>query len=153
MSVRSPFWSSILSKSVYVPRQKRWKISPNEPKVNDLKAPGMAQQVRGAKCAKASVRCLLIRNKKINFEKRSLLIHIHGGGFISQSPEFHQVYLNDWLHKMPGIVPSPECNFVTHKYSIRCGSREHRLYSQSRGSLSGSSTGEQAYLISVILIQ
>ena len=28
---------------------------------------------------------------------------IHGGGFISQSPEFHQVYLNDWVQKLEGL--------------------------------------------------
>lgn len=61
----------------------------------------------------APVRCLLLSSKrregqvvnckkKIRQEKRSscLLFHCHGGGFIAQNPESHEIYLRHWANDL-----------------------------------------------------
>ncbi|KAG8186027.1 hypothetical protein JTE90_004447 [Oedothorax gibbosus] len=63
----------------------------------------------------APVRCLLLsrvhrmgqtlKNGKTDAshlkpKSRSLLFHCHGGGFISQNPESHEIYLRHWAHDL-----------------------------------------------------
>ncbi|GFU58081.1 hormone-sensitive lipase [Nephila pilipes] len=61
----------------------------------------------------APVRCLLLsviqrdgqilkKNKKSNLapKSKSLLFHCHGGGFVSQNPESHEIYLRHWAHDL-----------------------------------------------------
>ncbi|XP_002733228.1 hormone-sensitive lipase-like [Saccoglossus kowalevskii] len=39
-------------------------------------------------------------NKKVAALSRSLLIHIHGGGFVAQSSKSHEVYLRSWAKEL-----------------------------------------------------
>ncbi|GIZ04962.1 hormone-sensitive lipase [Caerostris extrusa] len=63
----------------------------------------------------APVRCLLLssvhrkgqvlkngKSKMSNLEpkSRSLLFHCHGGGFVSQNPKSHEIYLRHWAHDL-----------------------------------------------------
>lgn len=32
-----------------------------------------------------------------------LIFHLHGGGFVTGSPESHEVYLRDWANQIPGV--------------------------------------------------
>lgn len=62
----------------------------------------------------APVRCLLLsavqrdggilkKNKKkynVASKSKSLLFHCHGGGFISQNPESHEIYLRHWAYDL-----------------------------------------------------
>ena len=70
--------SKVFSKSVYIPRQTRWKVARFEPKVYDLTEP--CQNVRFGKCSKSSVRCLLLRslqtekNQKDPIKSRKLMM-------------------------------------------------------------------------------
>lgn len=94
------------SKSIYVPRQNRWKIDLFECKVYDQNAVAQQNSSSFMKDRKSSVRCLLMRSTAEHGDSelsKSVLIHIHGGGFISQSPEFHQSYLNDWCKQLKGL--------------------------------------------------
>ncbi|XP_035215683.1 hormone-sensitive lipase-like [Stegodyphus dumicola] len=64
--------------------------------------------------APAPIRCLLLsavhregqvvnkngRKKNSKPRSRSLLFHCHGGGFISQTPESHEIYLRNWAHDL-----------------------------------------------------
>lgn len=86
--------SQILTKSIYAKRQSRWKVAMFEGKVYDQTVP--CQQVRFGRCVKSTVRCLLLRSLQREHPSSNLTLHLHGGGYISQSPEFHQVYLNEW---------------------------------------------------------
>ena len=91
---------STYSKNVFVPRQNRWKVSSFESKVYDRNIE--PHKLAFVKNKKNYVRCLVMRSMEKPTSK-SILIHIHGGGFISQSPEFHRLYLNDWAYKLKGV--------------------------------------------------
>lgn len=85
--------TQVESKSIYVKRQSRWKVAMFEGKVYDRTVP--CQEVPFSRCAKSQVRCLLLRSVQRRHCTSNLIFHLHGGGFVSQSPEF-QVYLNEW---------------------------------------------------------
>lgn len=89
------FWSRyfIQTSNIYCPRQQRWIIDKIEPIIHDL---DKETNISYPKMRNPSVRCVLFRKTK-EVEKNSLLLHIHGGGFISQSPESHDVYLINWV--------------------------------------------------------
>lgn len=89
------FWSRyfIHSSNIYCPRQRRWIIDKIDPLVHDL---DRETCIPYPKMRNTAVRCVLFRKTK-KVENNSLLLHIHGGGFISQSPESHDVYLINWV--------------------------------------------------------
>jgi acetyl esterase/lipase len=39
----------------------------------------------------------------MNGEDKSLVLALHGGGFVGQSPEMHEMYTRHWACQMPGI--------------------------------------------------
>ena len=49
------------------------------------------------------VRCRLLQSDSTITSHESLVFHIHGGGFVSQSPDSHELYLRDWATKLNGI--------------------------------------------------
>lgn len=91
------------SRSVCIIRQNRWKIDQFEPKVHDLSTLTGLNMIT---TQSSTVRCILIRSSKYanQSKRKSVLLHAHGGGFISQSPEFHQSYLNDWAQKLKDVT-------------------------------------------------
>ena len=48
------------------------------------------------------IRCRYFAND-VNEESRNLILHIHGGGACSGSPEFHEVYYQRWSQRLPGV--------------------------------------------------
>lgn len=88
---------NVFTESIYVPRQYRWKIDQDEPKVYDNKVSSNATAGKGKQ-----VRCLLVKSLQRNNNHQSILFYIHGGGFISQTPETHECYLRDWASQLKG---------------------------------------------------
>ena len=53
---------------------------------------------------KSEIKCRLIINKiDPSSNTTTILLHCHGGGFVSQSPNSHEVYLRDWSKQLPDI--------------------------------------------------
>lgn len=51
------------------------------------------------------VSCLYLRNGSFNSSppKDTLIIHLHGGGYVSAKPKSHELYLRKWASKLEGI--------------------------------------------------
>lgn len=117
------FWQSylVLERSdINFPRQKRWIIDPLCSKIHDLKSRKSTDSLEEADDSipdyinesyleklQKKIRCLILRSKnqmKLKDQSsKTILFHIHGGGFISQSPESHLAYMNDWAKKIPDL--------------------------------------------------
>ena len=48
------------------------------------------------------IRCRYFANN-VNEKSTDLILHIHGGGACSGSPEFHEVYYQKWAQRLPGV--------------------------------------------------
>ena len=96
------FYYNVQSREIFIPRQDRWKVSMFEHEtVYDLHNENNVGKT--AKCSRPKVRALFMRSTQARMKDRNVLIHVHGGGFISQSPETHSYYLADWVHNLKGI--------------------------------------------------
>ena len=95
------FSTDVRTKVIFSSRQNRWKIAKFDYEtVYDLSEECDIGQT--AKCAKSTVRSFILRSSKARMKDRDVLIHVHGGGFISQSPETHSYYLADWAQNLKG---------------------------------------------------
>ncbi|KAF7491038.1 Hormone-sensitive lipase [Sarcoptes scabiei] len=98
---------SISSRSIYCSSQQRWIIDPKKPIVHDTtKISHRSVEIDNIIKSKAnkSIRCLLLQTRNRTKDRnKSLIFHVHGGGFISQSPESHSVYLINWVKKLETI--------------------------------------------------
>ncbi len=103
-------------KDVYIPRQNRWKISCEKADVidtnllqieefeNNESMSGSSESERSRKLIDLKIRCRLLQNDCKNRPIDSIVLHIHGGGFVSQSPDSHEVYLREWATKLEGLL-------------------------------------------------
>jgi len=93
------YYYDLETRDVHARRQSRWKVSTFEHQtVYDLKNDRNVGVF--ADCRKTTVRSLMIRSTKARRKDRNVLIHVHGGGFVSQSPETHSYYLSDWAQNL-----------------------------------------------------
>ena len=90
----------IESVDVFIPRQHRWQIATLETKVHDLR------NAFAIPPKKKWIRAIYLTKKNCDKQKladnKTVLLHIHGGGFISQSPETHLPYLREWVGQLEG---------------------------------------------------
>nr|XP_046917871.1 hormone-sensitive lipase-like [Dermatophagoides farinae] len=95
------FWNRFILENIniYAPRQRRWIIDATKPIIHDRRAdPNVPYPIM----KQSSIRGLLFRYRH-NPKNKSLMFHLHGGGFISQSPESHACYLVKWVRKLDDI--------------------------------------------------
>ncbi|XP_074598630.1 hormone-sensitive lipase-like [Brevipalpus obovatus] len=99
-----------------IPRQDRAWIDGNgvlmvdEPDSDSISRPA-------GKSATVRVR-LLQRTVKPESQIDTLLFHVHGAGFIAQSPESHEIYLREWALRLEGmpILSVDYCLSPKHKF-------------------------------------
>ncbi len=103
-------------KDVYIPRQNRWQISSQKADVidtnlsqieeleNNESKSGSSESERKRKLIDLKIRCRLLQHDCKGRTIDSVVLHIHGGGFVSQSPDSHEVYLREWATKLEGLL-------------------------------------------------
>lgn len=119
----------VVSKDIFVPRQIRWIVSSREPRVYDTKNNDfIGTNMR----RKTQIRCKVLHYQGSQLANNSLLFHVHGGGFISQSPESHEMYLKGWIRKMKS-KSHKQSNYqdITNLHCYRRNSGECELQSKS----------------------
>ena len=79
-----------IAKDILVPQQTLWKISSTSATVS--------QQPIIQTTIESHVRCRLLSSSVA--ESLSVVLHLHGGGFVSQSPDSHEIYLRDWAQRL-----------------------------------------------------
>jgi acetyl esterase/lipase len=79
-------------KDVFIERQTVWKINASKGEVIECHNNSERKQIR----------CRLLKSENSNHHN-SVVLYIHGGGFVSQSPDSHEVYLRDWSIQLQGI--------------------------------------------------
>lgn len=129
---------SISSRSIYCSSQQRWIIDPKKPIVHDTtKISHRSVEIDNIIKSKAnkSIRCLLLQTRNRTKDRnKSLIFHVHGGGFISQSPESHSVYLINWVKKLESkcllMYFSNNKSFGLNFFQSDSNSK-HRLQSES----------------------
>lgn len=93
------FYPALEIKDLMVNRQNRWRISKTEAKVHDTYSTVPRETLWKNK--NDQVRSLLLKkNGFVSSDNDSLMLYLHGGGFISQSPETHLVITKDWAIQM-----------------------------------------------------
>ncbi|KAI1303603.1 Hormone-sensitive lipase [Halotydeus destructor] len=92
------WWRPSVKKTLIVPRQTKWRI------LCDLKDKKISLE-HNAEHSRSSiyngVRCRFIHEPD---DKPVLIIYAHGGGFISNVAETHEVFLKGWLTNLPGVA-------------------------------------------------
>ncbi|XP_054154037.1 hormone-sensitive lipase-like [Oppia nitens] len=89
-----------LAREVYVPPQTRWSVSPVEACVlrnDDDDADSTSHANR-----RPLIRCRLLCGSE-QPSGDALVLHIHGGGFVSQTPDSHEVYLRQWAVQLAPV--------------------------------------------------
>lgn len=125
--------ANVTTENIYVPKQHRWTIDRDEPKVHDNNVVAANETTGKGK----QVRCLLFKSSQRNNNHQSILFYIHGGGFISQTPETHESYLRDWATQLKGkqLCKYPQTRLIF--FFLRYSNSVHRLHLKSRGSFPG----------------
>ena len=104
-----------LIKDVFIQRQKEWIISNKKAQVSRATN---SDETQATKIQVSKIRCRLLQNEIENNKNiNSIVLHIHGGGFVSQSPDSHEIYLRDWNFKLNGVP------ILSVDYSLSPGAR------------------------------
>ncbi|RWS01910.1 hormone-sensitive lipase-like isoform X2, partial [Dinothrombium tinctorium] len=88
--------SGLRTSTVFIPRQKTW-IIPEWSKGRVQRKYFAEYQSRGK-----GVRCRLLQHRTKS-QNDTLVLHMHGGGFITQSPDSHEMYLRHWASNISGV--------------------------------------------------
>lgn len=130
------FWNRFILENIniYAPRQRRWIIDATKPIIHDRRAdPNVPYPIM----KQSSIRGLLFRYRH-NPKNKSLMFHLHGGGFISQSPESHACYLVKWVRKLDGLfcidLIKKKIKLMIHFF--RYTNFKRRLFPKSTGNFS-----------------
>lgn len=85
-----------VNKVITVNRQSTWNIGFNhDGKIELTSQPVIRHRDEG-------VRCKYVLSGDVG-QQTSLLFHVHGGAFISLTPEMHEMYTRRWARQLPGI--------------------------------------------------
>ncbi|RWS25349.1 hypothetical protein B4U80_03260, partial [Leptotrombidium deliense] len=86
----------VTANTVFIPRQKCWFLPEwSKGRVQRKYFSDYEKNKRG-------VRCRLIRHAK-KPENDTLVLHIHGGGFVTHTPDSHEMYLRHWASNIAGV--------------------------------------------------
>lgn len=87
-----------IRRNIRVPRQKEWIVDERSSSFKDM----ILKQDLEMKQDK--VKCLFLQNSNFGSSPRdSLVLHLHGGGYIAIKPKCHEMYLRRWASKLKGV--------------------------------------------------
>lgn len=112
----------MVNKDLAIPVQKMWNICVENGRA--LIRANLTSTEQDKNNNEKSIRCRLLMNRQgqelTGNPKKSVLLHAHGGGWISQSPDLHQRYINSWSNELPNLPLilvdyslSPEAKYPT----------------------------------------
>ncbi|CAG2163652.1 unnamed protein product [Oppiella nova] len=78
------------AKDLFVPSQTTWTISATDASVARTKD----------RQTLPDIRCRLLQSRAPDAATDAIVLHLHGGGFVAQSPDSHEVYLGQWAVKL-----------------------------------------------------
>lgn len=58
---------------------------------------------RSTEKSSSSVSCLLLQDSSSSQQNQSLVLHLHGGGYVSMNTRSHEIYLRKWARKIEGV--------------------------------------------------
>ena len=89
-----------VQKTVFVERQKKYIIDYDFP----TKSIKLVKNHQVYLWGRHPVRCrLLHKTTDSPIADRTVILHCHGGGFLTGTPDSHEVYLRGWAKDLPGV--------------------------------------------------
>ena len=100
--------------TIHVPRQTKFKLLCNAEK----QTCELVKRSPDSQVPESTVRCRLLYDKVSGRDPDgSMILHVHGGGFVMGSPDCHETYTRYWVSQMPGVA------FLSVDYDLSPGSQ------------------------------
>lgn len=104
-------WSPNIQTTFYSPRQLKYVINTKtfkldtryHSKITFTSETPIGVENYSLKNYRNKIRIRLFKEETMKESHDKVIFHLHGGGFVTGSPESHEVYLRDWANQIPGV--------------------------------------------------